>query len=76
MKIILIGGTRFLGRHLVEAALTHGHEITLFNRGKTNPDLFLQVETVLGDRERDLDKLSGCDWDAVIDTCGYIPRIP
>ena len=75
MKILLIGGTRFLGRHLVEAALTHGHEITLFNRGKTNPDLFLQVETVLGDRERDLDKLSGCDWDAVIDTCGYIPRI-
>ncbi len=74
MKILIIGGTRFLGRHLVESALARGHEVTLFNRGKTNPDLFKQVQTIRGDREKDLDQLSG-QWDAVIDTCGYFPRI-
>src|SRR5215216_4929045 len=75
MKILIIGGTRFLGRHLVHSALARGHEVTLFNRGMTNPDLFLQVETILGDREKDLSELSGREWDAVIDTCGYVPRI-
>lgn len=74
MKILIIGGTRFLGRHLVDSALTRGHEITLFNRGKSNPDLFDQVKTIRGDREKDLNQLSG-QWDAVIDTCGYFPRI-
>ena len=74
MKILIIGGTRFLGRHLVESALARGHEVTLFNRGKSNPDLFKQVQTIRGDREKDLDQLSG-QWDAVIDTCGYFPRI-
>ena len=75
MKILIIGGTRFLGRHLVESALARGHEVTLFNRGKTNPELFPQVETILGDREQDLDELSGREWDAVIDVAGYVPRI-
>ena len=75
MNILIIGGTRFLGRHLVEAARARGHHVTLFNRGKSNPDLFPQVETILGDREHDIDKLSGRAWDAVIDTCGYVPRI-
>ena len=75
MNILIIGGTRFLGRHLVEAARARGHHVTLFNRGKSNPDLFPQVETILGDREHDIDKLSGREWDAVIDTCGYVPRI-
>ena len=75
MKILIIGGTRFLGRHLVDSALARGHEVTLFNRGKSNPDLFLNIETILGDREHDLDKLTGREWDAVIDTCGYFPRI-
>ena len=75
MKILIIGGTRFLGRHLVESALARGHEVTLFNRGKTDPTLFPQVETILGDREHDLDKLSGRAWDAVIDVAGYVPRI-
>src|SRR5258707_3533907 len=75
MKVLIIGGTRFLGRHLVDSALTRGHTVTLFNRGKTNPDLFPQIETLIGDREHDLDKLSGRTWDAVIDTCGYLPRI-
>lgn len=75
MKLLIIGGTRFLGRHLVDSALTRGHEVTLFNRGKSNPDLFPQVQTIHGDREKDLDQLTGQRWDAVIDTCGYIPRI-
>ncbi len=74
MKILIIGGTRFLGRHLVESALAREHEVTLFNRGKSNPDLFKQVQTIRGDREKDLDQVSGA-YDAVIDTCGYFPRI-
>jgi 2'-hydroxyisoflavone reductase len=75
MNLLILGGTRFLGRHLVDAALARGHQITLFNRGKSNPDLFPQIETIHGDRETDLDKLAGRQWDAVIDTCGYVPRI-
>ena len=74
MKILIIGGTRFLGRHLVNSARARGHEVTLFNRGRTNPNLFGQVDKIQGDREKDLDQLSG-QWDAVIDTCGYFPRI-
>ncbi len=75
MKILIIGGTKFLGRHIVDSALGRGHTVTLFNRGKTNPGLFPQVETIQGDREHDIEKLSGRTWDAVIDTCGYVPRI-
>ncbi|MBI5352373.1 MAG: SDR family oxidoreductase [Chloroflexi bacterium] len=74
MKILIIGGTRFLGRHLVNSARSRGHDVTLFNRGQTNPNLFGQVEKIQGDREKDLDQLTGT-WDAVIDTCGYFPRI-
>jgi 2'-hydroxyisoflavone reductase len=75
MNILIIGGTKFLGRHLVESALARGHNVTLFNRGKTNPGLFPQVETILGDREHDIEKLNGRAWDAVIDVAGYYPRI-
>ena len=75
MRILIIGGTRFLGLHLVEAALARRHEVTLFNRGKSNPDLFPQLETILGDREKDVKKLEGRIWDAVIDVVGYVPRI-
>src|SRR5262245_4860679 len=77
MKILILGGTKFLGRHLVDSALAGGHEVTLFNRGKTNPNLFPQIETILGDREHDLDKLAqaGREWDTVIDVAGYVPRI-
>jgi 2'-hydroxyisoflavone reductase len=75
MNILIIGGTKFLGRHLVESALARGHNVTLFNRGKTNPGLFPQVETILGDREHDIEKLAGRAWDAVIDVAGYYPRI-
>ncbi|HEX5888801.1 MAG TPA: NAD-dependent epimerase/dehydratase family protein [Pyrinomonadaceae bacterium] len=73
MKLLIIGGTRFVGRHLVEAALERGHEVTLFNRG-TQSFAIPEVETISGDRNRDLDKLQGRRWDAVIDTCGYLPR--
>ncbi len=75
MNLLFLGGTRFLGRHLVDSALTRGHEVTLFNRGRTNPDLFPQAQTIRGDREKDLNQLDGRTWDAVIDTCGYFPRI-
>ena len=75
MKILIIGGTKFLGRHLVDAAGAAGHEVTLFNRGKTNPALFPDLETITGDREQEMDKLSGREWDAVIDVAGYLPRI-
>jgi 2'-hydroxyisoflavone reductase len=75
MRILIIGGTRFLGRHLVESALARSHSVTLFNRGKSNPDLFPQLETILGDREHDVNRLKGRIWDAVIDVAGYLPRI-
>jgi len=75
MKILILGGTKFLGRHLVDAALAHGHEVTLFNRGKTDPNLFPNLETIIGDRAQDIEMLSGREWDAVIDVAGYVPRI-
>ena len=77
MDILMIGGKRFLGRWLVEAAMARGHRLTLFNRGKSNPELFPQVEQITGERDSDegLSLLAGRRWDAVIDTCGYAPRI-
>lgn len=73
MKLLILGGTRFLGRHLVEAALSRNHELTLFNRG-THPAPFPNVETIEGDRNHNLSKLEGRRWDAAIDTSGYLPR--
>jgi 2'-hydroxyisoflavone reductase len=75
MDVLILGGTGFLGRHLVEAALGSGHRVTLFNRGMKAPDLFPEVEKIEGDREADLSSLSGRRWDAAIDTCGYVPRV-
>ena len=75
MKILILGGTIFLGRHLVEAALHNGHEVTLFNRGQHGPDLYPQVEQLRGDRRGDLSALKGRQWDAVIDTNGYVPSV-
>lgn len=75
MQLLIIGGTRFLGRALVEEGLAEGHEITLFNRGQSNPDVFPQVEQLHGNRDGGLGVLSGRQWDAVIDTCGYVPRV-
>lgn len=75
MKILILGGTRFLGRFLTQAALDQGHEVTLFNRGKENPALFPEVEKLVGDRDGDLAALERRTWDAVIDTCGYVPQV-
>ena len=76
MKLLVIGGTRFLGRAIVNDALAGGHEVTLFNRGQSNPDLYSgEVETLIGDRDGGLGVLDGRSWDAVIDTCGYFPRL-
>lgn len=75
MKILILGGTRFLGRAITEAALRRGHELTLFNRGKENPELFPEVEKLTGDRGGDLSVLEDGEWDAVIDTCGFVPRV-
>jgi 2'-hydroxyisoflavone reductase len=74
MKLLILGGTRFVGRHLVEAALAGGHEVTLFHRGRTGVELFPEVERLHGDRDKELSVLAGRRWDAVIDTCGYVPR--
>ena len=73
MRILVLGGTRFLGRALAEDALARGHELTLFNRGRTDPDLFPEAERLRGDRKTDLAVLGGRTWDAVIDTSGYVP---
>lgn len=75
MKLLILGGTRFVGRHLVEEALAQGHAVTLFNRGRNNPTLFPEVEKLRGDRDGNLTALEGRKWDAVIDTCGYVPRL-
>ena len=74
MKLLILGGTLYLGRHTVEAARARGHEVTLFNRGRTGPDLFPEVERLRGDRDGDLGALRGRSWDAVIDPSGYLPR--
>ncbi len=75
MNILILGGTRFLGRALVRSAQHHGHTLTLFNRGKANPQLFPELERITGDRAADLSLLQGRKWDAVIDTCGYEPAV-
>jgi 2'-hydroxyisoflavone reductase len=75
MNLLILGGTRFLGRHLVDSALKRGHSLTLFNRGQSNPLVYPDLETIRGDRETDLNRLAGRKWDAVIDTCGYVPRL-
>ncbi len=74
--LLILGGGQFLGRHLTQIALAQGHTVTLFNRGKTNPHLFPEAERLIGDRVvGDLTALQGREWDAVIDTCGYVPRV-
>jgi 2'-hydroxyisoflavone reductase len=75
MKLLVLGGTNFLGPAVVEAALARGHEVTLFNRGRTAPGLYPQAEHLRGDRDGDLSELEGRSWDAVIDPSGYVPRI-
>ena len=79
LKLLVLGGTAFLGPHAVEYALARGHEVTLFNRGKTNPHLFPKLEKLRGDRNDNLKALEeqvgkGRTWDGVLDTSGYFPR--
>jgi 2'-hydroxyisoflavone reductase len=71
MRLLVIGGTRFVGKHLVEAALTAGHDVTLVHRSPT--DLFPSAEHVLGDRTDDLTALADREWDATVDVCAYLP---
>ncbi len=75
MNLLILGGTRFVGRHMTRAALERNHSVTLFNRGNTNPDLFPDAEHLRGDRDGDMSALEGRAWDAVLDTSGYLPRI-
>lgn len=73
MNILVLGGTKFLGRHFVELALKKGHSLTLFHRGQTNPDLFPEATHIIGDRDKDLQKIKGVHFDAVLDTCCFFP---
>jgi 2'-hydroxyisoflavone reductase len=75
MRLLVLGGTKFLGRHLVEQALARGHEVTTFTRGLTNPGLFDGVEELRGDRDGGLDALAEGRWEACVDTSGYYPRV-
>jgi 2'-hydroxyisoflavone reductase len=74
MKLLIIGGGKFVGRATVEVALAKGHSVTVFNRGKTTTDVLPGVEWIKGDRDGDLAELAGKSWDAVIDVCAYYPR--
>jgi 2'-hydroxyisoflavone reductase len=73
VRLLVLGGTKFLGRALCEDALARGHELTLFNRGRTDPRVFPEAEHLRGDRQSGLSPLEGRTWDAVVDTSGYVP---
>jgi 2'-hydroxyisoflavone reductase len=75
VRILLLGGPKFVGRAVIDAALERGHEVTLFNRGTTGADLYPELERIIGDRVGGLDGLRGREWDAVVDTSGYVPRV-
>ncbi len=74
MRLLLIGGPKFVGFALIEAALARGHQVTTFNRGQTHPERFPEIEKLIGDRDGGLAVLEGGSWDAVLDTSGYVPR--
>ena len=74
MRILVVGETQFVGRHIVEAAIARGHHVTLFHRGVTGDDLFPEVTHLHGDRDSELTPLATGEWDATIDTCAYVPR--
>ena len=75
MKLLVLGGTVFVGRHFVTAALAAGHDVTLVHRGQRGRDLFPDVDRVFADRDGGLDALGDRQWDAVVDSCGYVPRV-
>ncbi|HEY7325695.1 MAG TPA: hypothetical protein VH520_12815 [Streptosporangiaceae bacterium] len=74
MRILIIGGTAFVGRHIAQAAIDAGHDVSLFHRGQTGASLFPQAEHLNGDRDEDLSALAQSRWDATIDVCAYFPR--
>ena len=74
LKILILGGTGFIGPHMVREALRRGHEVSLFNRGRTNNELFPDLKLYKGDRNNDLQSLEGGNWDVVVDNSGYVPR--
>ena len=74
LRLLILGGTGFIGPHEINYALERGHEVTMFNRGKTAPDMFPNVERLIGDRNGELGALEGRQWDAVIDNSGFFPR--
>ena len=74
LRILILGGTRFIGMHITELAVRRGHAVTLFNRGQTGPQLFPKLENLSGDRDGQLDALRGRKWDVVIDDSGFVPR--
>ena len=73
MRILVVGGTKFVGRHLVEAALQRGHEVTVLHRGISGADLFGPAEHLLADRDGDLSVLADRSFDATVDVCAYRP---
>jgi nucleoside-diphosphate-sugar epimerase len=75
VRLLVLGGTKFLGRAIVAAALARRHETTIFTRGQTNPELFPEAEHLVGDRTGDLSALDGRRWDAVVDTSGFVPHV-
>ena len=75
MRLLLLGGPKFLGRAVIDAALGRGDEVTLFNRGATGAGLYPELDRIIGDRDGGLDGLRGREWDAVVDTSGYVPRV-
>jgi 2'-hydroxyisoflavone reductase len=75
VNLLLLGGPKFVGRAVIDAALARGDEVTLFNRGTTGADLYPELERIVGDRDGGLEGLLGRQWDAVVDTSGYVPRI-
>lgn len=74
LRILILGGTGFIGPHMVREALRRGHEVSLFNRGRTNNELFPDLELLVGDRNNGLEALEGGSWDVVVDNSGYVPR--
>jgi len=74
MRILFIGGTSFVGRHMAAEAVERGHDVTLFHRGATGRELFPGTEHIFGDRASALSSLAGRTWDAAIDVCAYVPR--
>jgi 2'-hydroxyisoflavone reductase len=73
MHILILGGSVFLGAAVLNAALANGHTVSVFNRGRARCAWPEGVEVLTGDRSTDLGMLAGRRWDAVIDTCGYVP---